>query len=171
MSGNENSEDENNFFSKLKELKERNLSNSPAIRKSPQRQFYTNENELITECAHEGDLEEKSIHYRNNTNTNNNNSCNSNSIGNINNNKRQSWNNIKNNTNDSTKKNLSVNKYSNKNYNTDINNKRFQIDPSEDKRNILSIINRNRITRKNNQKADKAISSNQFRCKSDFKIF
>jgi len=64
-----------------------------------------------------------------------------------------------------------VNKYSNKNYNTEINNKRFQIDPSEDKRNILSTVNRNRITPKNNQKADKAISSKQFKSKSNFKIF
>lgn len=160
MSGNENSEDENNFLSKLKELKDRNLSNSPALRKSPQKQFFTKETESIRETINEGDLEENSIHDNYN-NTNNQ----MRTIGSINykSNQRQSWNNSKNNNN-TGKKNLSVNKYTKKNYNTEINNRRFEIEPVENKRNILNSINR--ITPKNNQKTDKGASSKLFKSKS-----
>lgn len=166
MSGNENSEDERKFFSKLKELKERNLSNSPAVRKSPQRQLYTNETELIKESANEGELEENSTYDGNYRNNHNDEKL---KILQNPNNQRPCWKNVNNGKdkyNYDKKKNLSVNKYSDGNYNTEINNRRFEIDPSENKRNIFN--NGYRNTPKNNQNTDKSASSKKYKSKSNY---
>ena len=76
-------------------------------------------------------------------------------------------NNSKSNQNYEGKKNPSFNndnKHSKGNYNTEINNRRFEIDPLEDKRNILTTVNRN--TPKNYNKAVKRDSSKQYKSKS-----
>lgn len=179
MSGNENSDDENmnnnNFLLKLKELKERNLSNSPAVRKSPQRHFYTNETELIKESTNECELEENSAFaYDENQAGNNFAQQKPKPIDNRIN-KRKSSNNLhfnsKSNKNNESKKNFSLNKYSNNNYNTEINNRRFEIEPSENKRNIIANVNIIRNTPKINNfsKPDKNLPSKQYKSKSNNK--
>ncbi len=170
MSGNENSEDENNnFLSKIKEIKERNLSISPAVRKSPQRQLYQNESELIKESTNEFDFEENSVLDGNNLK--NNNSQKVKFTNEIRNNQIHSWNNNLKNNAGKSKKNLSVNKSSsnsNNNNNTEINNRRFEINPSDNKRNILANVNRNtpKDSRDVNKASEKRVSSKQFKSKS-----
>ena len=172
MSGNENSEDESNkFLSKVKTINERNnLSKSPVKRKSPGHKLnYLNENALIKENANE-DCEEPSvdISYANNNSKRIMNNNNKRDL-NINNNCNQQpgWNNFYNRKN--PKQCLNDKNTSN---NTDLNNKRFEIDPMENKRNVLNRnLNKNNNYVGNIDKAEKANGIKQFKSKSKFKFF
>jgi len=165
MSGNENSEDDNNFLSKVKELKEKNLSNSPAVRKSPQRQFFSNPNDLIKESPNENNYEEHSMYDTNNTNNNTKDKYAYNKG-----NQKPGWNNFYNSKN--TKNYSSHSNFNNQNLtthtskNTEINNKRFEVEPTQNKRNMVS--NFIKSTPSKNIKAEKPSSNKNYKSKSKF---
>lgn len=161
MSGNENSEDEsNNFLSKVKVIKERNnASNSPIKNKSQgQKPNYVNQNALIKESANE-DLEEASvdINYATNNNKKNLNATNSKTksiASNYNNNHNQKagWNSFYNSKNPKHTLNNKI-----PSNNTDINNKRFEIDPLENKRSVVNnALNKNKNNSNINNSAKNA---------------
>lgn len=163
MSGNENSEDDNNFLSKVKELKEKNLSNSPALRKSPQRQLYSNPNDLIKESPNENNYEEHSVYDTNNTNYNAKDKYAYNKG-----NQKPNWNsfyNSKNAKNYSSHSNFNnYNSTTHTSKNTEINNKRFEVESTENKRNLVGNFIKNTPTK--NIKAEKPNSIKNFKSKS-----
>jgi hypothetical protein len=163
------------LFSNIKAKNERNSSNSAAKKQTQSKKIQlVNQNFQIKESLNE-DLEEPSvdISYANNPhkkimNFNNNNNKNNNHINNKN--QKSGWNNLYN------SKNFKYNSIDNRNIsnnNTEINNKRFEVDQTEIKRNIVSG-GFNRINNEDAVYCDKVDKTNKkyqnYKSKSKFKI-
>jgi hypothetical protein len=165
MSGNENSDDENSnnkFLNRIKEIKEKQIQNSPSTRKSPTKMDYFSPTDLIKEISNEAEFEESIDNHNDNANDNSNNIKNSTKSTN----QKPAWNNNRNSKNNNNSgKQIIMTNHSN---NTEINNKRFEIDPSENKRSVVSSYNKGTPTNTSytNVKLERPSSTKHYKKKS-----
>lgn len=142
------SEDDNKFLNKIKQLKEKDLSNSPAIRCSPKKfnpNLGSNNNpdqNPIEEVINEHNIEESVMIYDDvKDNKNNHNQEFHRNIANTY--TKKAWRKNYNSKNIPSNQKNDENKNINLTNNTDINNKRFEIEPSENKKIIVQNMNKN----------------------------